>query len=150
MGKDARDMFLKLARILRDSWVWIPCNAIVGEEDRKTVEQMIDEAGDDLSSMAGKEFTSRGNIRLVPDILQNGDDFFFPVFTSEEEMGEYGERFSRVQEHFLRAANLARNNKKPVRGIVINAFTEPFVVPKELFDLIGRMDSALEEKDQEG
>ena len=119
-------------------------------KQQKAVEKMIEEAGDDLSSMKGKEFTSQGNIRLVPDILQNGDDFFFPVFTSEEEMGEYGEHFSKVQEHFLRAANLARNNEKSVRGIVINAFTEPFVVPKELFDLIGRMDSSLEGKDPQG
>ena len=138
---------IKLFRILRDSWVWIPCNAIVGEEDQKAVEQMIEEAGDDLSSMVGKEFTSRGNIRLVPDVLQDGDEFFFPVFTSGEEMWEYGEHFSRAQEHFLRAADLALNNEQPVRGIVINAFSEPFVVPKELFDLIGRMDSSLEEKD---
>jgi hypothetical protein len=41
-----------------------------------------------LDSLAGMELTNQDNIRMVPDILQNGDDFFFPVFTSAEEMGE--------------------------------------------------------------
>ena len=82
---------------------------------------------------------------MVPDILQNGEDYFFPVFSSEEEMGEYGEQFSKVQRHFLEAANLARNNEKHVKGIVINAFTEPFEIPVELFDIIAGMKSSLEE-----
>ena len=66
---------------------------------------------------------------MIPDILQKGDEFFFPVFSSAEEMGEYGERFSKIEKHFLEVANLARNNEKNVKGIVINAFTESFVIP---------------------
>ena len=83
---------------------------------------------------------------MVPDILKNGDDFFFPVFTSKEEMGEYGEQFSKVQRHFLEAAGLARNNEIHVKGIVINAFSEPFEIPVELFDFIARMRSSVEEE----
>lgn len=82
---------------------------------------------------------------MVPDILQNGEEFFFPVFTSVEEMGEYGEHFSTVQHHFLQAANLAKNNEKNVTGIVINAFSEPFVIPKDIFDIIAGMQSSFEE-----
>lgn len=84
---------------------------------------------------------------MVPDILQNGDNFFFPVFTTAEEMGEYGNNFSKIQRHFLEAANLARNNEKNVAGIVINAFSEPFVINKELFEIIEGMDSSLEVQD---
>ena len=39
-GNEKEALFWIL-QILRDSDVWIPCNAIVGEEDQKTVEQMI-------------------------------------------------------------------------------------------------------------
>ena len=59
----------------------------------------------------------------------------------------YGKDFSKIQEHFLTAVTLARNNKKKVTGIVINAFTEPFVIPEELFDIIAEMDSAIEPKE---
>lgn len=76
---------------------------------------------------------------MVPDILQKGDDYYFPVFTSEEEMGEYGEHFSKLEKHFIEAVNLAKNNEKKLRGIVVNAFSEPFIVPSELFDLILNM-----------
>ena len=83
---------------------------------------------------------------MVPDILQNGDEFFFPVFTTAEEMGEYGDSFSKIERHFLEAANLAKNNEKNVTGIVINAFSDPFVIPREMFEVIAGMDSSLEQE----
>ena len=140
---------IKLAKILRDSWVWVPCNAIMSDVDNAAVEKMIMEAENNggLDSLIGTKICNRDGIRMAPDILQNGDDYFFPVFTSDTEMGEYGERFSKIQRHFLEAANLARNNEKKVAGIVINAFTEPFVVPREMFDVIAGMESSLEGED---
>ena len=92
--------------------------------------------------------TNQDELRMVPDILQNGEDYFFPVFTTAKEMGEYGENFSKVERHFLEAANLARNNDKQVVGIVINAFSEPFVIPLDLFDLIADLPSAFETKEE--
>lgn len=144
---------LKLERILRDSQVWVPCNAIMSDADYSFMEKAIKDAEENggLDSLVGMEFSNQDNIRMVPDILQNGDEYFFPVFTSEEEMGEYGERFSKVACHFLEAENMARNNERDVAGIVINAFTEPFVVLRELFDMIARIESAIErEEDSEG
>ena len=141
------DALFEILQILRDSDVWIPCNAIVGEEDQKTVEQMIEEAGDDLDAMVGKEFTSQDNIRLVPDILQQDDQYFFPVFSTEEDMGEYGEHFSQVQESFLKVIELARDRREQgneLTGIVINAFTEMFILPKELYEGVERMPSRIE------
>ena len=142
---------IKLARILRDSRVWIPCNAIMSDADYEAFEKMVMAAkdGEGLDSIIGQTFTAHDETRLVPDILQNGEDFFFPVFTSAEEMGDYGNRFSKLEKHFLEAANLARNNEKNVKGIVINAFSEPFIVPKEMFDIIAGMKSFIEEEGEE-
>ena len=80
---------------------------------------------------------------MIPDILQNGDKFFFPAFTSAGEMGEYGNAFSKVAHHFLDVIKLAAGNEKNVSGIVINAFSEPFVLDRGLFDLVERMKSRL-------
>ena len=96
--------------------------------------------------MIGEEFTISDEVRLVPDILQNGDDFFFPVFSSEEEMGEYGEHFSKIQKHILEVIPIARNNEKNVVGIVLNAFTEPFVLDAEIFDMVENMKTRLEKE----
>lgn len=142
---------LKLLKILRDSWIWVPCNAIMSDADYEAWTKIIMEAQEkgDLNSLIGLEVSNQDDIRMVPDILQNGDAFYFPVFTSEEEMGEYGDNFSKLEKHFLEAANLARNNEKDVAGIVINAFTEPFVIPKEMFDIIAGMDSSIEISEEE-
>jgi len=140
---------IKLMKILRDSWVWIPCNAIMSAADTETMANKIKEAVEkgSLDVLVGSTITNQDEVHMIPDILQNGDDFFFPVFTTAEEMGEYGKDFSKIQEHFLTAVTLARNNKKKVTGIVINAFSEPFVIPEELFDIIAEMDSAIEPKE---
>ena len=107
-------------------------------------EKAVDEAGDDLSSLVGKTFSNQQHIRMVPDILQNGDQFFFPAFSSVEEMGEYGDHFSKVQKHMLEVIPLAMNNEKNVAGIVINAFTEPFVLERSMFDMVEKMKSRIE------
>ena len=140
---------IKLMKILRDSWVWIPCTAIMSAADTEAVAKTIKEAVEkgSLDVLVGSTITNQDEVHMVPDILQNGDDFFFPVFTTAGEMGEYGKDFSKIQEHFLTAVTLARNNKKKVTGIVINAFTEPFVIPEELFDIIAEMDSAIKPKE---
>ena len=139
---------IKLAKILRDSWVWVPCTAIFSDADNEAVEKVVMEAVEknDLDSLVGHTFTSQDEVRMVPDILQSGEDFFFPVFSSEEDMGEYGEQFSKVQRHFLDAANLAQNNEKNVKGNVINAFTENFIIPIEMFDVIAGMNSSIEKE----
>ncbi len=103
----------------------------------------------DMDFLIGHELVSHDSFCMVPDILQNGDEYFFPVFTSAEEMGEYGNAFSKVESHFLHAINLARNNEKDIRGIVINAFSEPFVVPMEICEIIAKMKSDLDEEEGE-
>lgn len=91
--------------------------------------------------MIGKTFSTKEAVRMIPDILQNGEQFFFPIFSSVEEMGEYGEHFSKVQKHIL---EMARNSEKNVAGIVLNAFSESFILDAELFDMIENMKSRLE------
>ena len=132
---------IKLIKILRASYIWVPCTAIMGEKDQQNFESLIQNAieNNDLESIVGKEYVSQEDTRMVPDILQSGDEFYFPVFSSAEEMGEYGSHFSKVEMPFLNAINLARNNEKHVKGIVINAFSEPFEIPTEIFEIIEDM-----------
>jgi len=137
--------FIDVLEFLRDSYVWIPCNAVLSDADYASVEKMVKEAeaGPGLDSLIGQEMCSQDNIRMIPDVLKNGDDFFFPVFTSAEEMGEYGDSFSKVEKHFLEAMILAKNNENKVAGIVVNAFTTPFVLNRDLFDVVERMKSRI-------
>ena len=131
---------LRLMKILHESDVWVPCRAVFSDADYAEMEKiamdLVDAAKQDKDDGEDPVYTTQDNVRLIPDILQNGEEFFFPVFTSPKEMGEYGEPFSQISAAFLSAVNLARNNERNVRGIVINAFTEPFLIERELFELI--------------
>lgn len=137
--------FFEVLELLRDSYVWVPCNAVMSEEDQRRMEEMVMAAGDDLEALKGMEFVAHDQTRLIPDILQNGDAFFFPVFSSDEEMGEYGEHFSKVEKHLLEALVLAKNNDKNVAGIVVNAFSEPFILDREIWDIVDNMKSRIAE-----
>ena len=139
-----QENFIEVFELLRDSYVWIPCNAVLGDTDQRQLEEMMKDTNDS-EELIGTEYISSDEIRLIPDILQSGDRFYFPVFSSIEEMGEYGDSFSKVQKHFLEAIDLARNNDRGIAGIVVNAFSEVFVVNEDLFDVIEKMKSRLEE-----
>lgn len=137
----------KLAKILRDSYVWIPCHTVMSDADYENVSKMVMNAKEEgLESLEGMTFTTQDEVRLVPDIMQSDEEFFFPVFTSVEEMGEYREGFSKVEKHFVEAMILARNNEKNVKGIIINAFSQRFFIPRETFDIIADMPSAIEKE----
>ena len=138
------DNFFEVLELLRDSYVWVPCSAVLGDADRGTFEKAVENAGDDLSSLVGMTFTNKESIRLIPDILQNDDGFFFPIFSSEEEMGDYGEAFSKIRKHMLEVIPLARNNERKLEGIVLNAFTEPFLLDKKIFEVVENMKSRIE------
>lgn len=104
--------------------------------------KMVDSAGDDPDALIGKTETNQDEIRFKPDILQNGDKYFFPAFTSETAMGEYGNGFSKIQQHSLDVIKMAAGYDY-LSGIVINAFTEPFVIEPVLYDMIEKLKSRL-------
>lgn len=124
---------LDIMAILKDSYVWIPCNAIMSDADQARL------TAKDIN--IGEEFTTHDEIRMVPDILQSEDEFFFPVFSNIEAMGEYGNGFSKVQKHFLEALEVAKNNDRDLAGIVINAFSEHYILYKELWNLFDKTES---------
>ena len=140
---------IDILEILRDSYVWIPCNAVLSDGDQKywndIAQKLTDDPDADPTELTGKEFKTVGATRMIPDILQNGEQFFFPIFTTTEAMGEYGDNFSKVQRHMLEVISIARNNEKDLAGIVLNAFTEPFVLDKEIWDIVENMKSRIEE-----
>ena len=134
------DDYVKIISLLMDIDIWVPCNAVISEEDEKQFLDLVEEAGDDLSKLEGKTVISKNSTSLIPDILQSGEDYFFPVFTSIEEMGEYGEHFSKVGKRLVDVLPLARNNEKEISGIVVNAFSDSFVIMSDVWELIEKID----------
>ena len=80
-----------------------------------------------------------------PDLLEKGDELFLPIFSSAEEMGQYGEHFYKIEKNILQAIELTKKSEESIRGIVLNPFTQAFVINKELYDMILNMKSCVEE-----
>ena len=128
--------FIELILLLRDSTVYVPCHAILGDEDRQAVQKMVEEAGEDLEKLKGMTFSNTASVRLVPDILENGDRLYFPAFTSVEQMGEYGTHMSNIPRTFPDVITLAKNNEQKPVAIVLDAFTTPYALPADLYKVV--------------
>lgn len=132
----SEDNLVRLLWMLKSPLLWVPCSAVLSENDQKQIEAMLDGCGEDLESLAGQTFTSIDAIEMIPDILTDGENDFLPAFTSIEEMGEYGDSFSKVQKHIMEIIWMAEHGEREVAGIVVNAFSKPFKLDKELFKVI--------------
>ncbi|MGN0480229.1 MAG: SseB family protein [Lachnospiraceae bacterium] len=108
-------LFLVMS-ILRDSNVWVPCNA---------VEQSSDQ------------------VALTPDILVHNNENFIPVFSSPNEMGKYGEDYSQIQKPVTEVIKIAQFCRKKLAGLVLNPFSEPFIINSEFFGILAGMKSNL-------
>ena len=138
--------FLHVLEFLRDSTVWVPCTAVLSKADREALEQRIRDAEKTggPEALVGKSFVNTEDVRMVPDILEKKKDLYLPVFSSTDEMGDYGDRFTAVPMHFLQVMDIAENHKRDLKGIIVDAFTTPFAVEKKLFSSVKNMNSRIE------
>ena len=104
-----------LFKELKQAKVWVPFNA-----------SLID--GSD-----GQE-----GARLKPDILRKGDNYFYPCFLTEEDIPkDYYDRFSWLQLPLTDCLFAAEGmDSFPVRGIVLDAFSDPVEIDKGAFEAI--------------
>ena len=131
-NKPCEKHYVAVLRCLRDSFIWIPGNIRISEMDTAEI----------LRKKEGDTFSPQQDMKFVPDFLQNGDEFFLPVFSNQEQMGEYSDHCSKLERHFFDAMRLALGREE-VSGIVLDPFTSPCVVLKGDFDFIGNLPSML-------
>jgi len=116
---DDHHTFTEVMQLLRDSYVWLPCTGTSEDQDSEQIE------------------------KRVPEILMDGRDRFFPVFSSIDAMGEFGNNYSHVQKHMLEVIPMVLNNEKDFKGIVVNMFSEPLFLDKEAFDVLQQLKSRI-------
>lgn len=131
-NEPTKQHYIAVLHCLRDSIIWIPGNIKISDVDVKAI----------MAANVGDTFSPQQDMRFVPDILQNGDELFLPVFSGTEQMGEYGNNFSTIERHFFDAMRLVLA-RKDVCGIVLDPFTAPYVARREDFDFIGSLPSML-------
>ena len=100
-----------------------------------------------LHAKVGDTVTTGGAIRMKPDMLKNGaGELFFPAFTLREETPEgYRNSFSWITMDFMNCVHNAYHNEN-CAGVVINGFSEPFVVNRPLMKLMLELEASKNKK----
>lgn len=140
------DTFHFVLAILRSSKVLVPCEVELSEEAQAILNQ-LEKDGKDLDSLKGedKERFEEG-LSFVPAILVNDGHKLFPVFSSEEELDDHFKESPKTNMLFLHALEMAANGEG-IEGIVLNAFTQGFVVEKDLFEAVSKLNPIVEEEE---
>ena len=104
-----------LFKELKQAKVWVPFNASL------------------VNGSDGQE-----GARLKPDILRKGDDYYYPCFLTEQDIPkDYYDRFSWLQLPLTDCLFAAEGMESfPVRGIVLDAFSDPVEIDKGAFEAI--------------
>ena len=104
-----------LFKELKQAKVWVPFNASL------------------VNGSDGQE-----GARLKPDILRKGDDYFYPCFLEIQDIPkDYYDRFSWLQLPLTDCLFAAEGMESfPVRGIVLDAFSDPVEIDKGAFEAI--------------
>jgi len=126
-SKQDSDTFRMLIAVLMSVQVSVPMTVAMENTD---VEKF-------LQAKAGDTVTPGGAIRMQPDMLKNDSgELFFPAFTMKEETPEnYRNNFSWITMDFMNCVHSACQNEN-CAGVVINGFSEPFVVNRALMKLM--------------
>ncbi len=142
------DSFGFALTVLRSGSVIVPCDVNLSDKASAIMDKLKSE-GKDIDSLEGEdEETFRSGIFFNPNILENDGHRFFPAFSSAEEMGDHLAEASKVNMPFLHAIDMALDGDD-VEGIVVNPYTDNFIVGKDIYDIIRKLTPLIDEESSE-
>ena len=146
-----RDRFLEnttlenlssLFKCLIDSDLYVPMNLNIMDEDIEILK----------SSKVGDEISLKNEIRMKPDWLKTrieAEELFLPIFSSiDEAPEEYSKNFSWINLPLDDCILFVRNNKKCV-GLVLDAYTKPYAITGDIFNVLENMLKDIRKSEQE-
>ncbi len=144
-----KDTFSLLLAVMRSSSVVVPCDMGLSDEAAAIMEKLKKD-GKSLDDLEGADAdTFQAGVKFFPRILESEGHKFLPAFTSETEIGEENLQDSaRVDMPFLHAIDMANDADENIEGIVVNAFTDNFIVKKDLYDTICHMKPLFDEEEE--
>ncbi len=120
---------------LRDSEVVVPVRLNVSDAQAESI----------LSADKHAPIIPNEDISFTPDLLQSEDGIFMPIFSSEGQLKtEYAQNFSMMRISAVQCIRLMLQ-MPDINGLVLDAFTEAMLIPKESAEIILKMKSHLKE-----
>lgn len=130
----SEETLLPLLSCLRDSVVKVPFVAEMSEADKKRYRECKE----------GENFKNQDEVKLTADILKGADGLmYFPVFSQDEQLPEdYKSKFTIIPVTMIDVLKMAHSDSN-VKGIVLDGFTEAFVLTFELADYMVQIPSRI-------
>lgn len=139
------DNFFEIIETLRDSTVLVPYSMVLMKGDMEKLQQTLSVYDGELSSLIGQKFQNSEDILMIPDFLESEGEEYFPTFSSGEEIPENDESAAILSMHFLEVVEVAAKANGGVGiNVVLNPFTDPFVLDKKIFDIVKNLKSRIE------
>lgn len=131
--KSSKENLFALLSCLRDSMVIVPITVTMSDVDEVAF----------LNAKKGDTVTTEESVRLKPDIMIQGEDLYFPMFTNADQMPEDYVGFSTLEISVVQCIDLAKG-MGDLTGLVLDPLTEETVIiPFDLADVILQIESRL-------
>ena len=128
-----RQTLMPVLACLRDSELIVPVQITVSMEDAERIR----------SAESGEPTGTNDEAAFTPDLLQNDEGTFLPVFSAPQQIAPvYAQNFSLMRLTAVQCIHMLLAMEEAT-GLVLDAFTEPMLIPKESAELILKMKSRL-------
>ena len=142
------DTFRFVLTVLRSSDVVVPYDAEIPQAYQAVFNEIKKEKQDYVSFINELKDRNLDGISLISDFLiEKNGHMFFPVFSTEEELNGQFENCVPLRTPFLEALNMASGEE--TEGIVLNAFSQAFVLQKDMFDAAAKTESLISSEENE-
>ena len=126
-----QENLIALLKCMKDSKVIVPMRIEMSEEDAARIENATD----------GEEIETRDEIKMVPEILQDKEKRFFPMFSQIGQIPkEFGTSHNLMSMPTSEALDMAHQIEN-LDGIVLDAFSKsvamPFVTADQIYTIQG-------------
>lgn len=140
-----KEKLAKALIILRSSKVWIPCKISMSDRDQAKMDAIVNRATNNMGNSGNAQFENKDEIRYVPELITNGDGYFMPIFSNEKYMEKYGAGVVKLNRSILDVIDVAQKNKVDLKGLVLNPFNESFIITKEIWPTILKIEPIIKE-----
>lgn len=138
-----KENLYKALVILRSSKVWVPCKLSMSDRDQAKIDALVNSATKNMGMPANATFENKDEIHFVPELITNGDGYFMPIFSNEKYMEKYGSGIIKVNKSITEVIEIAKKNKVELKGLVLNPFNDSFIITKEIWDSILKLESLI-------
>lgn len=123
------ETILEFLPCLIDSRLYVPMNVSISNNDFNNLANVKE----------GDVISLNNNVIATPDLLKNGNDLFYPIFSNLEEIpNNYKEKFSWIEKPIDDCLNFLKKNTE-CTGLVLDAFSKPVVIADKLLGALNNL-----------